>query len=111
MLRLNWGRMPGAAVICLLLTGATHAQSPGFTDSVQAGGASMLPALAIRATSAPLNENRILGVIPDYQTVRDANTPVAPLTPKQKWSLALRETVDPFNIASAALASGFSQIG
>src|SRR5205085_661208 len=59
----------------------------------------------------PLNENRILGVIPDYQTVRDPNAPVAPLTPKQKWSLALRQTVDPFNVASAALASGFSQMG
>jgi hypothetical protein len=59
----------------------------------------------------PLNENRILGVIPDYQTVRDTTVAVPPLTPKQKWSLAWRENVDPFNIASAAMAAGFSQMG
>lgn len=62
-------------------------------------------------TGAPLNTNRIMGVIPDFQTVRDPNAVVVPLTPKQKWALALQETVDPFNIASAAMTAGFSQGG
>jgi len=52
-----------------------------------------------------------MGVMPDYQTVRDAGRGVAPLTVKQKWTLAVKETIDPFNIASAALAAGLSQAG
>jgi hypothetical protein len=57
------------------------------------------------------NEDRILGVIPNYQTVSDPSLPVVPLTKKQKWSLLVRETLDPFNVANAALGSGFSQWG
>ena len=49
--------------------------------------------------------------MPDYQTVRDSSTPVAPLTAKQKWDLAWKETVDPFNFASVVMAAGFSQAG
>jgi len=49
--------------------------------------------------------------MPDYQTVRDSSTPVAPLTAEQKWDLAWKETVDPFNFASVVMAAGFSQRG
>jgi hypothetical protein len=61
------------------------------------------------SSSVPLNETRILKVIPDYQTVQDTSHPVAPLTPSQKWSLGWKETSDPFNIASAAMTAAFSQ--
>jgi hypothetical protein len=71
----------------------------------------ILPAPAPAEQPADKSEDRILGVIPNYQTVNDSTVPVAPLTPKQKWSLALRETMDPFNIANAAVGSGFSQMG
>jgi hypothetical protein len=60
---------------------------------------------------SPLNEGRILGVMPDYQTVRDTTHYVAPLTPREKWLLAEKETVDPFNIATAAMTAAFSQEG
>src|ERR1035441_2056014 len=61
---------------------------------------------AIQALAlTPLKGERIMGVIPDFQTVRDPNAAFVPLTPKQKWSLAFRENVDPFNIASAAMAA------
>jgi hypothetical protein len=60
--------------------------------------------------AVPLNSQRIMGVIPDYQTVRDPNAAFVPLTRKQKWNLAFRENIDPFNIASAAMAAGFSQM-
>jgi len=57
------------------------------------------------------NEERILGVIPDFQTITETGgVSVQPLTRKQKWVLALKETVDPFNIANAAMTAGFSQI-
>jgi hypothetical protein len=56
-----------------------------------------------------LNNRRILGVIPDYQTV-DARV-TTPLTARQKWELAFRESVDPFNIVSAGIGAAFSQDG
>ncbi len=59
----------------------------------------------------PLNEERILKVIPDYQTVEDTHRPIAPMTPKQKWNLAWKEVIDPFNNASAVLAAAMSQAG
>ena len=67
-----------------------------------------LPAAPVAPTSG-LNSHRILGVIPDYQTV-DARV-TTPLTVRQKWELALRETVDPFNIVSAGIGAAFSQDG
>ena len=85
------------------------------------GGAS-LPALAQIAPTAPvpvsirypipdLNPRRILGVIPNYQTVSDPNHAVLPLTVKQKWSLALKESVDPFNLGNIILGASTSQWG
>jgi hypothetical protein len=49
--------------------------------------------------------------MPDYQTVRDSSRPVAPLTPKEKWLLVEKETIDPFNIASAFMTAAESQKG
>jgi len=57
------------------------------------------------------NEDRIMGVMPDYQTVRDTTRPVAPLTAREKWLLAEKETIDPFNIATAFLTAAESQAG
>ena len=62
------------------------------------------------AARSPLNGSRIFGVIPDYQTI-DLTGSVKPLTPKQKWTLALKESVDPFNVLNAAMGAGFSQRG
>ncbi len=73
-------------VACLLAGGCVRAQSPDG-----------------------LNHDRILGVIPNYQTVSDPTPATPPLTPKQKWLFFLEETRDPFNIASAALSAGLSQ--
>ncbi|MGA7239947.1 MAG: hypothetical protein WBY44_29975 [Bryobacteraceae bacterium] len=50
-------------------------------------------------------------VIPDYQTVEDSSKPVAPMTSAEKWHLAWRESIDPFNIATAAVTAAFSQRG
>ncbi len=59
----------------------------------------------------PYNEARILGVIPDFQTVTEGPVRIAPLTRKQKWGLALKETADPFNIINAGLSAALSQMG
>lgn len=58
-----------------------------------------------------LNEERIMGVIPNYQTVNDPHRRFRPLTPGQKVELAWRSTIDPFNLASAAIGAGLSQAG
>lgn len=60
-------------------------------------------------SSDGLNHDRILGVIPNYQTVTDATPATPALTRKQKWLFFLDETKDPFNIVAEALSAGLSQ--
>ena len=82
------------------------------TDSCAHGfGRRFAGTACFRPSRPALNENRIFGVIPDYQTVTDSTGPVKPLTPKQKWTLALKESVDPFNVLNAAMGAAFSQRG
>jgi len=64
---------------------------------------------ALAPVSVPLNQERILKIIPDYQTVQDTSRLIAPLTSRQKWNLAWWEATDPFNIGSAAMTAAFSQ--
>jgi hypothetical protein len=80
---------------CLLVGASAQAEPPPGPNAPQA--------------PTVFNEHRILGVIPDYQTVRDPTLQFVPLTPKQKWILAAKETIDPFNIANAAFSAGLSQ--
>jgi hypothetical protein len=61
--------------------------------------------------AVPLNNQRIALVIPDYQTVEDSSVPVAPMTAAEKWHLGWKETIDPFNIATAAMTAAWSQRG
>ena len=73
------------------------------------GDGSNPPEIApIAPVSVPLKKERLLEVIPDYQTV-DNSGPVAPLTARQKWNLGWKEATDPFNIFSAALTAASSQ--
>lgn len=65
----------------------------------------------VKAGSPVFNEDRIMGVMPDYQTVRDTTHWVAPLAVREKWILAAKETLDPFNIATAFLTAAESQAG
>ncbi len=107
------------ALILAVSLAASGAETPGAAGDIPEGRlAALLPEPAIPAIpvgpappAPPLNADRIMGVIPDFQTVRDPNAAFVPLTPKQKWSLAFKENVDPFNIASAAMAAGLSQWG
>lgn len=64
---------------------------------------------ACAQSSDGLNHDRILGVIPNYQTVNNPTAATPPLTPKQKWLFFLDESRDPFNIAGEALSAGLSQ--
>uniref|UniRef100_Q01U49 Lipoprotein n=1 Tax=Solibacter usitatus (strain Ellin6076) TaxID=234267 RepID=Q01U49_SOLUE len=97
-------RVPVATLLALCTISVCLAQPP-VPQPVDSDEAS--PVIPV----SPLNENRIFGVIPDYQTVTDTGSGVKPLTPGQKWSLALKETVDPFNVINAAMGAAFSQRG
>ncbi len=59
----------------------------------------------------PISSDRILGIIPNFQTVSDPNEHVAPLTPHQKFTLFVKETVDPYTFVSAAMGAALSQAG
>jgi hypothetical protein len=59
----------------------------------------------------PISNDRILGLIPNFQTVSDPNSKVKPLTVGQKFKLFVKETVDPFTFVSAAMGAGLSQMG
>ncbi len=67
--------------------------------------------MVIAPSPHPYNDSRILGVIPDFQTVTEGSGRILPLTRKQKWGLALKETADPFNIVNAGMTAAFSQVG
>ena len=58
----------------------------------------------------PISNERILGVIPNFQTVSDPGKPYAPLRVRDKWRLFVKETVDPYTFATAAAGAALSQI-
>jgi hypothetical protein len=106
-----------AAVV--LATGA-RAQEPvdSASDAAPAGIIPAPPMLAALIIVAPpaivapaINEERIFGVIPNYQTVNDPNATVVALTARQKWTLFFKQSMDPFSLAGAAVGSVFSQMG
>jgi len=119
--------LSSSVAVCCLLTSAGAFGQPAFGQpafgqpdpapadvpgaSPAAADSPILPAPALAAD--PFNEERILHVIPDYQTVTEtrATGTVPPLTRKQKWQLAVKETIDPFNLVNAVVGAGFSQIG
>ena len=69
------------------------------------------PEIAAVRPSSVFNEDRIMGVLPDYQTVRDTTHWVAPLSARDKWFLAVKETLDPVNIATGLFTAAESQAG
>src|SRR5215469_4486378 len=58
-----------------------------------------------------IGNDHILGIIPNFQTISDPSIKVQPLTVRQKFTLFVKETVDPFTFVSAAMGAGLSQAG
>jgi hypothetical protein len=56
-----------------------------------------------------ISNERILGIIPDFQAVDDPNAPYVPLRPREKWYLFVKESVDPYSFLTAAAGAGISQ--
>jgi hypothetical protein len=83
-------------LVCAILPLLLHGQTP--PDAKPAP-----PAPAI-------SNDRILGVIPNFQTVSDPNTPYLPLRVRDKWLLFAKESVDPWTFFTAAAGAALSQI-
>jgi hypothetical protein len=66
------------------------------------------PLAAVRSSS-PFSDDRIFGIIPNFQTVSDPATPYIPLRIRDKWKLFVKESVDPYTFASAAGGALLSQ--
>ncbi|HXS98798.1 MAG TPA: hypothetical protein VN736_29585 [Candidatus Limnocylindrales bacterium] len=94
--------------VCTAAVAQTDTPSYIPTPSPEAP-APILPAPA--PVTVPLNEERILKVIPDYQTVENSHQEIAPMSAREKWHLAFREVVDPFNVLNAAVGAAMSQAG
>jgi len=75
-------------LLCLCAPLALHSQTPATSESY----------------------DRILGVIPNYQTVSDPTQTYVSLRVVDKWKLFVRETVDPYTFVSAAGGAALSQI-
>ena len=58
---------------------------------------------------SPISDDRIFGVIPNFQTVSDPTKPYAPLRVRDKFTLFVKETIDPYTFFSAAAGAGISQ--
>jgi hypothetical protein len=102
-MRRNHGLLSTVPFACLALIAPLGAQEP---DPVESRNVQQIqPVEPVDGIS----NDRIMGVIPNFQTVSDPNQRMAPLTPRQKVSLAVKETVDPFTFASAAMGAGLSQ--
>lgn len=98
-------------MLCLLAAAGVYAQDADLAGAIDGPPAAPPVVAPIAPVPTPLRSERILGVIPDYQTVTDPLGTVPPLTGRQKWALALKESMDPFNLVNAALGAGFSQKG
>jgi hypothetical protein len=76
----------------------------------QAPGQTLVPENQT-AVGTGVSNQRILGIIPDYQTVRDSSRPFTPMSVREKWHLLVKETTDPFNMGNAAFGAALSQAG
>jgi hypothetical protein len=62
-------------------------------------------------TQSAKGDERIFGVIPNYQTVSNPEAPFKRLTAKEKWDLCWKSSLDPFTGVSALIGTISSQGG
>lgn len=71
--------------------------------------AALSPVFAQTAGAPAISNERILGIIPNFQTVNDPASPYKPLRVRDKWWLFVKETVDPYTFGSSAAGAALSQ--
>jgi hypothetical protein len=55
-------------------------------------------------------DTHILGIVPDYDTVRNSNGVIMPISPRTKFWLATEDVFDPFGFIITGLYAGGSQL-
>jgi len=89
----------------LFWTGFAQGQTPSNSPAPDAAvdPASVAPATAVEGQPAPLDK-RIFGVLPNYRTA-DGTVPFSPITVKQKFAIATKDSFDwPVYLTSGAFA-------
>jgi hypothetical protein len=61
--------------------------------------------------ASPIPNDRILGVIPNFEAVSDPARPYVRLPMRDKWLLFVKESADPYTFATSALGAALAQIG
>ena len=74
-----------------------------------ASGGSGEPATAADQAGSDAEAGRILGVIPDNKIVPSTAKGEEPLTPRAKFGLALKDSIDPFTFVLAGFYAGVAQ--
>jgi hypothetical protein len=88
--------------------------APAPQDGMPSANGPIFPRTAVKpgATSADMlrqeERQRILGVMPNFNTVETSGG-VPSLSPKQKWHLAFKSSVDPFVFVADGFVAGLSQ--
>lgn len=95
---------------CIALCADNALETETFVaPEVNAGFLPRLPAKRFSSIN-PLTDHRLVGVLPDFATVQPSESD-APLTFKQKWDLAIKGTIDPYNLVNSVLTAAFAQDG
>jgi len=110
------------SILCIIAPGAwAQTVSPEVASPVSPGSESQAGGGQQGGSNAPQlsqhekaeqelkkqEKQRILGVVPNFNTSNEQNA--APLSSGQKFRLAMRSAVDPFQFVAAGLSSGVNQ--
>jgi hypothetical protein len=82
----------------------------GCSLLAQVDDAALDPARQAAQTGPVLPDDRIFGVIPGYPFVEKPDSKLPPLTSKQKFTLFVKETSDPFTIFGAVMGASYSHV-
>jgi hypothetical protein len=64
---------------------------------------------AAKRTESTREETHILGIVPDYDTVRNSSGVILPISAKTKFWLATEDVFDPFSFVITGIYAGVSQ--
>jgi hypothetical protein len=64
---------------------------------------------AVKPAEQSRGDTHILGIVPDYDTVRDSNGVIQPISAKTKFWLATEDVFDPFSFVITGIYAGISQ--
>ncbi len=99
------------ATACALLSRAVAQTSapPPVPATAGVDSAITAPGVPTRTATAPAQDNRIFGVLPNYRTA-DGTRQFEPITTRQKFRIALKDTFDWPGFLVAAVFSGLYQL-